>query len=84
MSTEKSLWRDPDSDFDGKQHVHIPLPVADLSLSVAVVPRRTVLDEEALLSAVDENSQDCIVSNMGLHWVNDLPGTFLLTKGVSY
>lgn len=42
-----------------------------------VTPRRTVLDEEALLSAVDESSQDCIVSNMGLHWVNDLPGTLV-------
>ncbi|KAI5451354.1 hypothetical protein NCC49_001947 [Naganishia albida] len=39
-----------------------------------VTPRRTVIDEEELLSAVDEGSQDCIVSNMGLHWVNDLPG----------
>ncbi|KAJ9126025.1 hypothetical protein QFC24_002297 [Naganishia onofrii] len=39
-----------------------------------ITPRRTVVDEEHLLDAVDENSQDCIVSNMGLHWVNDLPG----------
>ncbi|KAJ9110872.1 hypothetical protein QFC19_001381 [Naganishia cerealis] len=39
-----------------------------------VTPRRTVVDEEHLLEAIDENSQDCIVSNMGLHWVNDLPG----------
>jgi hypothetical protein len=41
-----------------------------------VTPRRTVVDEEHLLDAVDENSQDCIVSNMGLHWVNDLPGSY--------
>jgi len=53
--SEKSLWRDPDEDFD-------------------VVPTRSVVDEERLLDAIDENSQDCIVSNLGLHWVNDLPG----------
>jgi NADH dehydrogenase [ubiquinone] 1 alpha subcomplex assembly factor 5 len=38
------------------------------------VPTRTVVNEERLLEAIDENSQDCIVSNLGLHWVNDLPG----------
>jgi NADH dehydrogenase [ubiquinone] 1 alpha subcomplex assembly factor 5 len=39
-----------------------------------VIPQRTVVDEESLLTVIDENSQDCIVSNLGLHWVNDLPG----------
>ncbi|KAJ9093317.1 hypothetical protein QFC20_007140 [Naganishia adeliensis] len=43
-------------------------------MDMSVFPRRTVIDEEQLLSAVDEGRQDCIVSNMGLHWVNDLPG----------
>lgn len=40
----------------------------------AVIPGRSVIDEENLLSHIDENSQDCIVSNLGLHWINDLPG----------
>ena len=40
----------------------------------SVIPQRTVVDEESLLTVIDENSQDCIVSNLGLHWVNDLPG----------
>lgn len=53
--SEKSLWRDPDDEFD-------------------VIPQRTVLDEESLLTTIEENSQDCIVSNLGLHWINDLPG----------
>lgn len=39
-----------------------------------MIPQRTVVDEESLLTVIDENSQDCIVSNLGLHWVNDLPG----------
>ncbi len=39
-----------------------------------MIPQRTVLDEESLLTTIEENSQDCIVSNLGLHWINDLPG----------
>ncbi|CED84030.1 Predicted methyltransferase [Phaffia rhodozyma] len=35
---------------------------------------RTQLDEEDLLTHIPENSQDAIVTCMGLHWVNDLPG----------
>ncbi|KAL7413762.1 S-adenosyl-L-methionine-dependent methyltransferase [Mrakia frigida] len=36
--------------------------------------RRTHLDEEQLLSRIPENSQDAVISTLGLHWVNDLPG----------
>jgi hypothetical protein len=36
--------------------------------------QRTHLDEEQLLTKIEENSQDAIVSTLGLHWVNDLPG----------
>ena len=32
------------------------------------------MDEEALLTHIDEDSQEAIVSNLGLHWVNDIPG----------
>ena len=35
---------------------------------------REQLDEEDLLSVVQRNSQDAIVSCLNLHWVNDLPG----------
>ncbi len=74
--TEKALWRDPDDEFDGGRrgvaltttwsHAATPFPT--------VVPQRTVADEERLLDTIGEDSQDCIVSNLGLHWVNDLPG----------
>lgn len=83
---EKSLWRDDDSAFDRTSSPSLP-PLAQTLISLGsasslprtVIPRRTVIDEEQLLSAVDEGSQDCIVSNMGLHWVNDLPGTLFAT-----
>jgi len=39
-----------------------------------VVPTRSVVDEEALLTHIDQDSQEAIVSNLGLHWVNDIPG----------
>lgn len=32
------------------------------------------MDEEALLTHIDKDSQEAIVSNLGLHWVNDIPG----------
>ncbi|KAG7571251.1 hypothetical protein FFLO_00763 [Filobasidium floriforme] len=53
--SEKTLFRDPDSEFD-------------------LAPTRSVVDEEALLTHIDEDSQEAIVSNLGLHWVNDIPG----------
>jgi hypothetical protein len=60
-----------------------------ISCFLKVTPRRTVVAEEHLLEAIDENSQDCIVSNMGLHWVNDLPGAYgtlfvLATSPIGY
>lgn len=33
------------------------------------------MDEE--LITLGENSRDCIISSCALHWVNDLPGTFV-------
>jgi NADH dehydrogenase [ubiquinone] 1 alpha subcomplex assembly factor 5 len=36
---------------------------------------RRVLDEEAELSShFEENSVDLLVSNLSMHWINDLPG----------
>lgn len=49
-------------------------PSSPFTKPPSVIPQRTVVDEESLLTVIDENSQDCIVSNLGLHWVNDLPG----------
>lgn len=40
-----------------------------------VVVERLVADEENLL--FEDNSFDLVISNLSLHWVNDLPGTFL-------
>ncbi|ORZ40427.1 S-adenosyl-L-methionine-dependent methyltransferase [Catenaria anguillulae PL171] len=42
---------------------------------------RRVLDEESnLLSAFEENSLDMIVSNLSMHWVNDLPGMLIQAR----
>lgn len=46
--------------------------------AVALVPlERIHLDEEALASHFDENSHECIMSCLSMHWVNDLPGKSL-------
>ncbi|KAF8914300.1 S-adenosyl-L-methionine-dependent methyltransferase [Gymnopilus junonius] len=38
---------------------------------------RIHVDEENLLSSVEPDSQEAILSCLGLHWVNDLPGTLV-------
>ena len=40
-------------------------------------PARLHLDEEALLKVIPRNSQDAVMSCLGLHWVNDLPGALI-------
>ena len=47
------------------------------SRSDEVPVERILLDEHELLP-FEENSQDCIISNLALHWVNDLPGKLSL------
>lgn len=47
---------------------------SDCDRDAIVAPTRSVVDEEALLTHIDEDSQEAIVSNLGLHWVNDIPG----------
>ncbi|BFZ64630.1 hypothetical protein YB2330_005780 [Saitoella coloradoensis] len=49
----------------------VPTPHPGLSIT------RKVVDEERLLESIDENSLDAVVSNLALHWVNDLPGTLI-------
>lgn len=39
---------------------------------------RVVADEERLLDVIKPDSQEAIVSCMSLHWINDLPGSFIL------
>lgn len=39
-----------------------------------VIVERLVVDEEDL--PFEDNSLDLVISNLSLHWVNDLPGTF--------
>ncbi|KAJ7591471.1 S-adenosyl-L-methionine-dependent methyltransferase [Mycena floridula] len=60
-SSEKTLNRDPDSEFE-------------------VDIQRIHEDEENLLQIVEPNSQECIVSCLSLHWVNDLPGALVQVK----
>jgi SAM-dependent methyltransferase len=51
--------------------------VADAALPLAAAARglRVVADEEALPFA--EGAFDLVVANLGLHWINDLPGTLI-------
>lgn len=58
----------------------------DLSLAMA---RRAARQEGAAVAAADEEalpfasaSFDLVLSNLSLHWVNDLPGTLLQVRGV--
>ncbi|GAA6033736.1 hypothetical protein JCM8097_004405 [Rhodosporidiobolus ruineniae] len=37
-------------------------------------------DEEALASLFPENSHDCIMSCLSMHWINDLPGALVQIK----
>lgn len=43
-------------------------------LLLAVPIERVHLDEEELASHFEENSHDCIMSCLSMHWINDLPG----------
>lgn len=75
----QALHRDQDSAFDGPSISLsfiscMPLltePSCWLPVSTIT---RTHLDEEKLLSHLQENSQDAIITTLGLHWINDLPG----------
>jgi NADH dehydrogenase [ubiquinone] 1 alpha subcomplex assembly factor 5 len=40
-------------------------------------PARLHIDEENLLKVIPHNSQDAVMSCLGLHWVNDLPGALI-------
>ncbi|ODQ50938.1 S-adenosyl-L-methionine-dependent methyltransferase [Saitoella complicata NRRL Y-17804] len=51
-----------------------PTPYPGLNIT------RKVADEERLLEAVEENSLDAVISNLALHWVNDLPGTLIQVR----
>ncbi|GAA5991366.1 hypothetical protein JCM10908_003279 [Rhodotorula pacifica] len=52
----------------------------DEDLPAEVPLERIHLDEEALASHFEENSYDCIMSCLSMHWVNDLPGTLIQIK----
>ncbi|POY73965.1 hypothetical protein BMF94_2973 [Rhodotorula taiwanensis] len=52
----------------------------DADLESEVPLERIHLDEEALASHFDENSHECIMSCLSMHWVNDLPGTLIQIK----
>ncbi|KEP52724.1 S-adenosyl-L-methionine-dependent methyltransferase [Rhizoctonia solani 123E] len=40
-------------------------------------PARLHIDEENLLKVIPHNSQDAVMSCLGLHWINDLPGALI-------
>lgn len=72
-SAEKTLYRDADIEYDSEPD-HLPYQCGSL---VAIVPVDRVLLRDHEILPFEENSQDCIMSSMGMHWVNDLPGTYL-------
>ncbi|GAB1524909.1 hypothetical protein RhiTH_008065 [Rhizoctonia solani] len=49
----------------------------DLDSEFPLPPARLHIDEENLLEAIPANSQDAVMSCLGLHWVNDLPGALI-------
>jgi NADH dehydrogenase [ubiquinone] 1 alpha subcomplex assembly factor 5 len=44
----------------------------DLDFSPPFLERRTIPTLESL--SLEESSIDCVISNLALHWINDLPG----------
>ncbi|KAI9222103.1 S-adenosyl-L-methionine-dependent methyltransferase [Blastocladiella britannica] len=53
----------------------------DLDATREVPVERVVLDEESSLAKhFAPDSLDMVVSNLSLHWVNDLPGTLIQTR----
>ncbi|GAA5914066.1 hypothetical protein JCM6882_001838 [Rhodosporidiobolus microsporus] len=52
----------------------------DEGLETEIPVERVHLDEEALSSKFEENSQDCIMSCLSMHWINDLPGALVQIK----
>jgi len=51
-------------------------PISQFEVDV----ERIAADEENLLSIIPRNSQEAIISCLGLHWVNDLPGILIQIK----
>ncbi|GAA5999950.1 uncharacterized protein JCM10292_003552 [Rhodotorula paludigena] len=52
----------------------------DEDIETEVPVERLHLDEESLASHFEENSHDCIMSCLSMHWINDLPGTLVQIK----
>ncbi|GAA5964231.1 hypothetical protein JCM8115_002841 [Rhodotorula mucilaginosa] len=52
----------------------------DEDLPTEIPLERIHLDEEALASHFEENSHECIMSCLSMHWVNDLPGALIQIK----
>ncbi|GAA5873295.1 hypothetical protein JCM8547_007062 [Rhodosporidiobolus lusitaniae] len=52
----------------------------DEDIETDVPLERLHLDEEALASHFPENSHDCIMSCLSMHWINDLPGALVQIK----
>jgi NADH dehydrogenase [ubiquinone] 1 alpha subcomplex assembly factor 5 len=45
------------------------------SMETLVPVERRVVDEEHL--PFEENSLECVVSSLSMHWINDLPGAMI-------
>lgn len=69
---EKALYRDADVTYDSRSYGLLYCIAPRLKTALVPVERILLSDPETL--PFEENSQDCIMSSMGMHWVNDLPG----------
>ncbi|BGP44293.1 hypothetical protein JCM10450v2_000104 [Rhodotorula kratochvilovae] len=81
-SSREMLYRDEDVETEGEfLPVHFA-PVRSISQTYTrLLPvERIHLDEEQLASRFEEDSHDCIMSCLSMHWINDLPGALVQIK----
>lgn len=79
---ENLLYRDKDEEYDGEHALRratvCRILLIRLILITAVDVERILLDEESFCpEPLQPDSQDVVMSNLALHWVNDLPGTLI-------
>ena len=72
--TGKNLERDPDEDYASLYNHYFSDVNYNINIFSSVEVKRIQCDEEQLLQVIEAGTQEAVVSCLGLHWVNDLPG----------